>query len=357
MATNTKTNTIEHIKSQGRIIYDADNPISRDDLDTQLIHLLGNKSVLIEAGAKLGLVEGQKFTVNKQTFEILKVKNRLSSGFNGAVLKNITLGGKGETILWADGSKGFNNLLNSEHILKTILELGTDWALNDILGIGSDSIFQQLRDLKAFAKSYGLSKIDLGIGQSMMGIGMSALAFTEGFENIVFRTYSGCLSVDLLREIKIEWGLNKLNGANLKSYITPGEPLTNMYPPVQRNNTFYMKEYTHAVGKNAHSASAYNNLDGQESNYYRITDFIEEKFPVWQIKPRIELAPSTTGKGVELKLNISIGGTLSAVKGFSCSTGDIIKLIKELGIDANIKVDAKGRLYQVLSKIKTNKKG
>jgi hypothetical protein len=199
-------------------------------------------------------------------FEIMKLENNPLTGFNGAILQNVETG---QTILWADGSKGFNNLLTSNNPVDTLIELINDWGINNVGGIGSGSIFPQLQDLKAFAESYGLSNIDVGIGHSMMGIGMSALAFTQGFENIQFRAYNGTLSYDLLQKITTDpnWGTNLLDGANLETYITPGDWLTRVYEPVLHNNSIYMKESTDAYGLSAHGAAAHNNTDGLSSTY------------------------------------------------------------------------------------------
>ena len=182
-------------------------------------------------GAKNGLKRGEEFTIGSQQFRIEAVENNLLTGFNGAIIKNITKGNLSydETILWADGSKGFNNIFTSDNLAQTLLELGNDWVINDALGIGSGTIFPQLENLKDFANNYIAlgGHIDVGIGQSMMGVGMSALAFTKGFENINFRTYSGCLSYDLLHTLEQDpdWGLNNLNGSNLQSFTNANEPV------------------------------------------------------------------------------------------------------------------------------------
>ena len=224
----------------GGITYGEQVVIS--DIDAQLINILGNPDKLIEAGATEGMKVGEKFNIRGTEFIIDAVQNNLLTGFNGAIIKNTNTG---ETILWADGSKGFNNIFTSSNIANTLLELGNDWVINDILGIGSDSIFPQLQNLKDFAESYGVKNIDTGIGQSMMGVGMSALAFTKGFENINFRTYSGCVTDGILRAIDADenWGLNNKNGANLKSFINENEPLTKLLEPAQYSNEIYEKSY------------------------------------------------------------------------------------------------------------------
>lgn len=253
--------------------------INMSDLDARLIDVLGNEKKLIEAGAKNGLKRGEEFTIGSQQFRIEAVENNLLTGFNGAIIKNITKGNLSydETILWADGSKGFNNIFTSDNLAQTLLELGNDWVINDALGIGSGTIFPQLENLKDFANNYIAlgGHIDVGIGQSMMGVGMSALAFTKGFENINFRTYSGCLSYDLLHTLEQDpdWGLNNLNGSNLQSFTNANEPLTQMYEPVKRDNKIYMLENTDASGFAAHGVDTYFSKDNSSVSYREIEHF------------------------------------------------------------------------------------
>lgn len=270
--------------------------INMSDLDARLIDALGNPK---HYGITLEV--GKTFKVNGIKFTIDAVQNNLLTGFNGAIIKNTNTG---ETILWADGSKGFNNIFTSPNIANTLLELGNDWGINDILGIGSDSIFPQLQNLKDFAESYGVENINTGIGQSMMGVGMSALAFTKGFENINFRTYSGCVTDGILRAIDADenWGLNNKNGANLKSFINENEPLTKLLEPAQYSNEIYMKNHTDKRGIAAHSASTYFSDDTSgQVDYTKINNIDSSAYPFWDAEPRI----SFDGNG--FSVNVKLG--------------------------------------------------
>ena len=313
------------------------------DIDAQLIYILGNPDKLIEAGATEGMKVGEKFNIRDTQFIIEAVQNNPLTGFNGAIIKNTDTG---ETILWADGSKGFNNIFTSNNLAETILELGNDWVLNDLLGIGSDSIFPQLQNLKDFAESYGIENIDTGIGQSMMGVGMSALAFTKGFENINFRTYSGCVSDGILRAIAADenWGLNNKNGANLKSFINENEPLTKLLEPVQYSNEIYMKNYTDKSGGAAHSASAYFSDDGSgQVDYTKIDNIDSSAFPLWDAKPRI----SFDGNG--FSVNVKLGSK----KDVANTASEFKTLMNDLGLYKNVKVKDGDTTYNVLDKKET----
>lgn len=198
-----------------------DTPVSRNDIDTRIINTLGNDNLLREAGAN-GLKEGAKFNIYingdhskpPTVFEILKVEN--TDGFTAAIIKDTTTGSltNGQTFVWMDGSKGFNNILTTNP-----LEYVGDWAINDLLGIGSGNIYPQLQQLKIFVDSYIASGaiINYGIGQSLGGVTMSALAITEGYQDIQFRTYSGCVTPELRQTIAntANWGLNSANGSNI----------------------------------------------------------------------------------------------------------------------------------------------
>lgn len=270
--------------------------IYMDDLDAKLINVLGdpNKN-------NITLEVGKTFFVNDIEFKIDAVENNVFTGFNGVIIKNQVTN---ETILWADGSKGFNNIFTSSNIANTLLELGNDWGINDILGIGSDSIFPQLQNLKDFAESYGVENINTGIGHSMMGVGMSALAFTKGFENINFRTYSGCVTDGILRAIAADdnWGLNNKNGANLKSFINENEPLTKLLEPAQYSNEIYMKNHTDKRGIAAHSASTYFSDDTSgQVDYTKINNIDSSAYPFWDAEPRI----SFDGNG--FSVNVKLG--------------------------------------------------
>lgn len=313
--------------------------IIMSDIDAQLINMLGNPTRY-----DIELKVGKTFKVNNDTeFIIEAVQNNPLTGFNGAIIKNTDTG---ETILWADGSKGFNNIFTSNNLAETLLELGNDWVLNDLLGIGSDSIFPQLQNLKDFAESYGIENIDTGIGQSMMGVGMSALAFTKGFENINFRTYSGCVSDGILRAIAADenWGLNNKNGANLKSFINENEPLTKLLEPVQYSNEIYMKNYTDKSGGAAHSASAYFSDDGSgQVDYTKIDNIDSSAFPLWDAKPRI----SFDGNG--FSVNVKLGSK----KDVANTASEFKTLMNDLGLYKNVKVKDSDITYNVLDKKET----
>ena len=325
----------------GGITYGEQVVIS--DIDAQLINILGNPDKLIEAGATEGMKVGEKFNIRGTEFIIDAVQNNLLTGFNGAIIKNTNTG---ETILWADGSKGFNNIFNSSNIAKTLLELGNDWGINDILGIGSDSIFPQLQNLKDFAESYGVENINTGIGQSMMGVGMSALAFTKGFENINFRTYSGCVTDGILRAIDADenWGLNNKNGANLKSFINENEPLTKLLEPAQYSNEIYMKNHTDKRGIAAHSASTYFSDDTSgQVDYTKINNIDSSAHPFWDAEPRI----SFDGNG--FSVNVKLGSK----KNVANTASEFKSLMNDLGLYKNVKVKNGNTTYNVLDKKET----
>lgn len=308
------------------------------DIDAKLIDMLGNPN---HYGIELKI--GKTFNVNDTEFIIDAVQNNLLTGFNGAIIKNTNTG---ETILWADGSKGFNNIFTSSNIANTLLELGNDWVINDILGIGSDSIFPQLQNLKDFAESYGVENIDTGIGQSMMGVGMSALAFTKGFENINFRTYSGCVTDGILRAIAADenWGLNNKNGANLKSFINENEPLTKLLEPAQYSNEIYMKNHTDKRGMAAHSASAYFSDDTSgQVDYTKINNIDSSAYPLWDTEPRI----SFDGNG--FSVNVKFGSK----KDVANTASEFKSLMNDLGLYKNVKVKDGDTTYNVLDKKET----
>lgn len=325
----------------GGITYGEQVVIS--DIDAQLINILGNPDKLIEAGATEGMKVGEKFNIRGTEFIIDAVQNNLLTGFNGAIIKNTNTG---ETILWADGSKGFNNIFTSSNIANTLLELGNDWVINDILGIGSDSIFPQLQNLKDFAESYGVKNIDTGIGQSMMGVGMSALAFTKGFENINFRTYSGCVTDGILRAIDADenWGLNNKNGANLKSFINENEPLTKLLEPAQYSNEIYMKNHTDKRGIAAHSASTYFSDDTSgQVDYTKINNIDSSAYPLWDTEPRISFDGNGFSVNVKLGSKKKVANTASEFK----------SLMNDLGLYKNVKVKNGNTTYNVLDKKET----
>lgn len=296
-----------------------DTPIYRNDLDTQLTYKLGNPSELNYTTPIDELKVGAKFNINindgttSTEFEVLKVEENSLTGFKAAIIKNV---GTGETIAWADGSKGFNNLfqldslnpLNIVNTLKTVNELTMDWIVNDALGIGSGSVFPQLSQLKGFIDAYGADKIDTAIGQSMMGVGMSALAYTEGYQNIQFRTYSGCLTAEIRNTIANTegWGLNSLNGSNLTSYYTPNEPLLTALKPYVGNNKFYIKESINPeyASYNPHSSMSYNNTGGNDSAYYEVNQFNQDGFPIWEVNPSIDI--NNVGNGFSIGLSLTV---------------------------------------------------
>lgn len=312
--------------------------IYMDDLDAKLINVLGdpNKN-------NITLEVGKTFFVNDIEFKIDAVENNVFTGFNGVIIKNQVTN---ETILWADGSKGFNNIFNSSNIAKTLLELGNDWGINDILGIGSDSIFPQLQNLKDFAENYGVDKINTGIGHSMMGVGMSALAFTKGFENINFRTYSGCVTDGILRAIAADdnWGLNNKNGANLKSFINENEPLTKLLEPAQYSNEIYMKNHTDKRGIAAHSASTYFSDDTSgQVDYTKINNIDSSAYPFWDAEPRISFDGNGFSVNVKLGSKKKVANTASEFK----------SLMNDLGLYKNVKVKNGNTTYNVLDKKET----
>lgn len=322
--------------------------INMNDLDARLIKILGNTD---------SLKVGDTFSINDIQFKIDAVENNILTGFNGAIIINQNTK---ERILWADGSKGFNNILTTNNLPKLLLELGNDWVINDALGIGSGSIFPQLQNLKDFAESYGVQNINYGIGQSMMGVGMSALAFTEGFENIEFRTYSGCLSYDLLHTIEQAegWGLNSKNGSNLQSFTNENEPLTILYEPVLKNNKIYMMDYTDKEGRKAHSAEAYfgeynEETEQYEQHYHQILNFDESVYPAWQAKPRFTFSQSSSGSRNEIMLNFKIG---TSNKELANTTSTIRTVLKSLNLDSMYTVVQDEVTYKVYDKNETIKK-
>ena len=238
MSTTNETNT-----EIGGIEYNKNYIYSQNDVDTRLIDVLGNLNKLEAAGAK-GLIEGENFTIPRNGnindpvhFQIIKVHENKFNGFCGAIIQNLDTK---ENILWCDGSKGFDN----PHTFNNDYDKIVDWVINDVLGVGSNSIYPQLQELKDFAEEFGVENIDVGIGSSMAGISMSTLAFADGFENIKFRTYSGCTTDGLIQKIANhpDWGINLKDGANLESYYTPNEPLIKWIKPHIGNNKFYIKD-------------------------------------------------------------------------------------------------------------------
>lgn len=326
--------------------------VTMGDLDAKLITVLGNPN-----DYDITLKVGETFKIDEIEFKINAVENNVFTGFNGVIVTNQATN---KTILWADGSKGFNNILTTNNLPKLLLELGNDWMINDALGIGSGSIFPQLQNLRDFAESYGVQNINYGIGQSMMGVGMSALAFTEGFENIEFRTYSGCLSYDLLHTLEQTegWGLNSKNGSNLQSFTNENEPLTILYEPVMRNNKIYMMDYTDKKGRKAHSAEAYLgkfNVETEqyEQYYHQILNFDESAYPAWQAQPRFTFSQSSSGSGNEIMLNFKIG---TSNKELANTTSTIRTVLKSLNLDSKYTVVKDDVTYNVYDKNETIKK-
>ena len=229
------------------------------------------------------------------------------------------------------------------------MELGNDWVINDALGIGSGTIFPQLENLKDFANNYIAlgGHIDVGIGQSMMGVGMSALAFTKGFENINFRTYSGCLSYDLLHTLEQDpdWGLNNLNGSNLQSFTNANEPLTQMYEPVKRDNKIYMLENTDASGFAAHGVDTYFSKDNSSVSYREIEHFDRDAYPLWDTEPRFSYGKAEIGNGFELSINIKIGSKHTAAN----LASDVTKFLDN-NVDCSLKVKDNDAEYNVYNK-------
>lgn len=340
-----KKKDIYDIFIQGKIEFNRqDTSNMRNDLDTRIIDALGNRRFMnFTDGIKHKKLQvGRTFSVNinndptkSREFKILAYKAS-PNGFNGAVIQDLSTG---ENILWADGTKG----VTAYNLATSTVEIIIDW-LNDILGIGSGSVFPQLQSLYDFANECmddGIT-IKYGIGQSMMGVGMSALAFAKGFENIEFRTYSGCLREDLLEAVKEKWGLNDKNGSNLKSYFTPGEPLLNVLQPVILKNKIYMKEdIDPCYNGKVHSAPAYNNYDMQDSLYYEIERFDPSKFPGWSMNPHINVGPSMTGTGIGVFININTDNFPK-----NQTMKPILDLLKEMGISPEQFIDENGKQYQ-----------
>ncbi len=334
----TTSDTITGMYNEAKIEYD-NTAIYKDDSGTRLITALGNykdkkqefitfcdtepdnltlkKGRIIEIPINVdkvwnedkGIYEIPEGAQTKK-YEILDTCNT-SSGFNGVIMKDLSTD---KIILWADGTKGYKNLATINPLVYA--EFVADWA-NNIVGIGSGNIFTQLDDLRAFALKYNnehpTEKIDIGIGQSMMGIGMSALGISIGFEDMEVHTYSGCVTPDLRQAVSKKWGLNNLDGANITSYYTPDEILLRKLEPYQGNNKIYIKSETHESGLSKHSASAYHSLDGNDGVYYRITSFNRYKFPSWDAKIRLNIAPSSivrrlgfnpTSKGRKSKIEL-----------------------------------------------------
>ena len=294
-----KHKNIDDVILQGKIKVDklSTQNITQEDTDAKLIDALGNldkiefindKDEKIDVDLN-GSLDGCRFKINvidtngseiTKKFKILKYETD-KNGFAGAIIQNED---NGHNILWADGSKGFR------HFFKSPKEIIKDWIVNDLWGIGRGKVFPQLESLYKFANKYmnpesGKEKIIIheAIGQSMMGVGMSSLAFVNGFENTQFRTYSGCVTPKLLENVQKKWGDNKLNGSNLKSYYTPGEPLLNLIKPVMADNEFYMQEkILNKCATKVHSANAYFGYN----TYYKITEFDDSHFPMWKLNPK-----------------------------------------------------------------------
>ena len=277
-----------------------------------------------------------------RTYEVLAYKNNLLTGFNGAIVRDRKTK---EVILWADGSIPVKSILNIKNPIGGLLEGVLDWVINDLMGIGSGAIFPQLQNLKDFAEEYGVEKIDTGIGYSMMGVGMSALAFTKGFEKIKFKSYSGCLSYDLLHKIETTegWGLNKLNGANLEVYTNENEPLTKLYEPVKKENKIYMLETTKNKNLKAHSIDTYISKNGTTVIYREVKSFSEANYPSWKSHPRMSIQKPSAGNGVEAGINYHIGKNTEntssekhVIKGAKSTKSKEIEKSKELQTQSNI---------------------
>ena len=344
-----KKKNILDIWYQGKIEYDPTKPIKLPDLDTRLIYLLGNPNEI-----KFEDKDNTIFTLYENGKENRPIKFKIlahkkeDNGFEGAIVKNLSTG---ENILWADGSKGitFDNLKNQ------FGELWKDWIINDLLGIGGGKIFPQLESLYNFANECMNNedpskriKIDIGIGQSMMGVGMSALAFTDGFENIKFRTYSGCVQQELLDAIALRWGLNDKYGSNLESFFTPGEPLLNILQPVILNNKFYMKEFiTNPCSKNPHSSDSYHNEDplydqdeNGNTNYFLIEAFNADEFLLWGADYTLNVTREANGRGfsdyIYIHFNQNPKNDVAAI---------YIETLRELGVDVKGLVDENNVRY------------
>ncbi len=306
--------------------YDSSNYKEESDLEARLIDFLGNPNgpKYKNEVRKEELKKGKNFTIKENgsidhTFIVLDKASNPFNGFSAFVVKDQRTN---KVYVWADGTKGIKN---DDNILIKAKELFVDWLFNNILGIGANKIFPQLNSLKNFIDKYQKNapegeKITNGIGQSMMGIGMSALAMADGYENITFSTYSGCLNQELLREIKKEWGLNSKKGANLTCYFTPGEPLLQVIKPCNASNmSIYVKEKAKS-GESPHSAAAYLDFedDGVDDKYYKIDSFNEEYFTLWQYPPTITYKTREHGFVVSIQVPVELPFKL---------VGDVIKKI------------------------------
>lgn len=292
---------------------------------------------------------------NLASFKILKI-GQTSSGFTGAIIQDLSSGKIG---VWADGSKGLNNLRLDGSFFHVFSELCKDWVMNDFLGIGGGQIDQQLKDLRAFIDEYGANNIDFGIGQSMAGINMSALAYTQGYENIAFRTYGGPLPDYLRNTISNTsgWGINSLDGANLFSTYTPKEPLLNWVKPYIGHSTVYIKESTTATGWTAHSAAAYLNVVDpknpifEDNVYYKLKDFNYSPIahPIWALNPLSTITICETGDALKIKLAVDSLETANAVASYCSYVGGLNDETETLQIQVPTGIGEGTETYNVKS--------
>ncbi len=319
--------------------------ISQDDSYARLIKALSEQRKNLTEGYKVRFdddISNIDLSEINERFVVLSYKNNLLTGFSGAIVRDVQ---ENKVILWADGSISVKSILNIKNPIGGVLEGVLDWVINDLMGIGSGAIFPQLQNLKDFAEEYGVEKIDTAIGHSMMGVGMSALAFTKGFENINFKSYSGCLSYDLLHKIETTegWGLNKLNGANLEVYTNENEPLTKLYEPVKKENKIYMLETTKNKNLKAHSIDTYISKNGTTVIYREVKSFSEANYPSWKSHPRMSIQKPSAGNGVEAGINYHIGKNTEntssekhVIKGAKSTKSKEIEKSKELQTQSNI---------------------
>ena len=225
--------------------------------------------------------ESHDKTIEYDIYRLLAVKNDSSSGLNTAILEHTRPDGTKEVILWADGSKGFNNFKLKD--FKTAKELYKDWAVSDI-AIAFDNINLQTKQLREFALDYMCNsgrKIDRAVGISLAGIALSTLGYTQEFGDMEIHTYSGITTKELMKKAVKLWGDNGKNGANMVHHTVPREILMQYLKPYIGTGKLYMKGKSGNPNMIQHGAEIYINSDGKDATWHEVK--IITPFPGWKI--------------------------------------------------------------------------
>ena len=227
-------------------------------------------------------------------YRVVKEKYDESTGLNCAVFQHIRENGNGEievieTILWADGSKGFNNfweasgLRNKKVVTKELFE---DWLVNN-LETALGKVNKQTEELYKFVNEYNREhsdkKIDTAIGVSLAALAMGTLGHTKLFESINVKAHSGVPSYDVIEKAKKKWGDNELNGSNIEYYLVKNEILFQILRGYFDDNAkLFIKDKSNYPDMVPHGSKVYNNKKGEDESYHLFKNI--KDFPLWKIQ-------------------------------------------------------------------------